>query len=37
MMAAENPLAFVTDAEVLQELVHRYVASGRWALGREVL
>ena len=37
MLAAENPLAFVTDAEVLQELVHRYVASGRWALGREVL
>jgi predicted nucleic acid-binding protein len=22
---------------VLQELVHRYLASGRWALGREVL
>ena len=37
MMTAEHPLAFVTDAEVLQELLHRYVASGRWALGREVL
>ena len=37
MMAAEHPPAFLTDAEVLQELVHRYVASGRWALGREVL
>ena len=37
MMAAEHPQSFVTDAEVLQELVHRYVASGRWALGREVL
>ena len=37
MLAAEHPQAFVTDAEVLQELVHRYVASGRWALGREVL
>ena len=37
MMAAEHPLSFVTDVEVLQELVHRYVASGRWALGREVL
>ena len=37
MMAAEHPLAFVTDVEVLQELVHRYIASGRWALGREVL
>ena len=37
MMAAEHPPTFLTDAEVLQELVHRYVASGRWALGREVL
>ena len=37
MLAAEQPRSFVTDAEVLQELVHRYVASGRWALGREVL
>ena len=37
MLAAEHPQSFVTDAEVLQELVHRYVASGRWALGRQVL
>ena len=37
MMAAEHPLSFVTDVEVLQELVHRYLASRRWALGREVL
>ena len=37
MMAAEHPLSFVTDVEVLQELLHRYVATGRWALGREVL
>ena len=37
MLAAEHPQSFVTDAEVLQELVHRYVASGRWALGREVM
>ena len=37
MMAAERPQAFVTDAEVLQELVHWYVATGRWTLGREVL
>lgn len=37
MLAAEHPQSFVTDAEVLQELVHRYVASGRWTLGREVL
>ena len=37
MMAAEHPLSFVTDVEVLQELVHRYLASERWVLGREVL
>ena len=37
MMVAEHPLSFVTDAEVLQELLHRYLASGRWELGREVL
>ena len=36
-IVAERSLSFVTDVEVLQELVHRYVASGRWALGREVL
>ena len=36
-MAAEEPQLFVTDSEVLQELMHRYVASGRWELGREVL
>ena len=37
MLAAEHPRSFVTDAEVLQELLHRYLASGRWGLGREVL
>ena len=36
-MAAEDPQPFVTDSEVLQELMHRYLASGRWALGLEVL
>ena len=36
-IAAEDPQPFVTDSEVLQELMHRYLASGRWALGREVL
>ena len=36
-MVAERPMSFVTDVEVLQELIHRYVASGRWFLGREVL
>jgi predicted nucleic acid-binding protein len=37
MMAAEDPLSFVTDAEVLQELLHRYLALRRWALGRDVV
>ena len=37
MMAAEHPLSFVTNAEVLQELVHRYLAIRLWALGREVV
>ena len=36
-MAAADPQLFVTDSEVLQELMHRYLASGRWALGRAVL
>ena len=34
---AEDPRPFVTDSEVLQELIHRYLAQGRWELGREVL
>lgn len=37
ILAAEHPMSFVTDAEVLQELLHRYLALERWALGREVL
>ena len=36
-MAAEHPLSFVTDAEVLQELLHRYLALRRWIMGREVV
>ena len=34
---AENPRPFVTDSEVLQELLHRYLAQGRWEMGREVV
>ena len=34
---AEDPQPFVTDSEVLQELLHRYMALRRWELGREVL
>lgn len=37
MLAAEHPQAFVTDAEVLQELLHRYLALRLWPQGREVL
>ena len=33
MMAAEHSLSFVTDVEVLQELLHRYVATGTMGLG----
>ena len=36
-IAADQPQSFVTDSEVLQELMHRYLALGRWELGREVL
>ena len=36
-LVAEHPALFVTDAEVVQELLHRYLALGRWAVGREVL
>ena len=34
---AQDPRPFVTDSEVLQELLHRYLALERWELGREVL
>ena len=36
-MVGESPRSFVTDAGVLKELLHRYLASRRWALGREVV
>lgn len=36
-LVAEQPRSFITDVEVLQELLHRYRSSGRWTLGREVL
>ena len=36
-MAARDTRAFMTDVEVLQELMHRYRSSGRWTLGRDVL
>src|SRR5437867_2483947 len=32
----ETPQVFVTDAEVLQEIIHRYVSLRRWPHGRFV-
>lgn len=37
LLVAERPEAFVTDAEVLQELLHRYLALHLWPLGRDVI
>lgn len=34
LLAAEHPKVFVTDAEVLQELLHRYLALRLWPQGR---
>lgn len=36
MLAADHPHAFITDAEVLQEMLHRYLALRLWPRGREV-
>jgi uncharacterized protein len=35
-LAAAAPQAFTTDAEVLQELLHYYLAAGNWAQGQAV-
>ena len=35
-LAAREPALFVTDAEVLQEIMHRYRAQNDWRRGREV-
>ena len=37
MIVERHPLKFVTSVEVLQELVHYYLSSRRWEIGREVL
>ena len=36
-LVARHPLSFITDAEVLQELLHRYSAIRRWERGAAVL
>lgn len=33
---ADNPTHFITDAEVLQELMHHYLRTNRWTVGREI-
>ena len=33
---AHNPAHFITDTEVLQELMHRYLRTNRWDAGREI-
>ena len=33
---ANNPAHFITDAEVLQELMHHYLRTNRWTSGREI-
>ncbi len=35
-MVTANPDRFLTDAEVFQEIIHRYVSVRRWPHGREV-
>lgn len=35
-VATVNPDRFLTDAEVFQEIIHRYVSVRRWPHGREV-
>ena len=36
-LAADHPRSFVTNVEVLQELLHRFTAPGRWPTGRYAL
>jgi predicted nucleic acid-binding protein len=36
-LVAEDPDAFVTSVEVIQELLHRYLSGGRWEAGRHVV
>ena len=34
---ANNPAHFMTDAQVLQEVMHHYRRTNRWMIGREIL
>jgi predicted nucleic acid-binding protein len=35
-LAAHHPARFITDAEVFQEILHRYRAIGRWHDGEQL-
>jgi predicted nucleic acid-binding protein len=37
ILARDQPQAFCTDAEVLQEILHRYVTAGTWTLQGKVI
>jgi predicted nucleic acid-binding protein len=36
-LAARHPRSFFTDAEVLQEMLHRYLALRRWPEGKRIV
>jgi predicted nucleic acid-binding protein len=36
LLAGEHHEVFITDAEVFQELLHRYISLRNWSEGREV-
>jgi predicted nucleic acid-binding protein len=36
-LAARHPRSFSTDAEVLQEMLHRYLTLPRWSDGKRVV
>ena len=36
LRVAENQIDATIDAEVLQEILHRYISTRRWALGKRV-
>jgi predicted nucleic acid-binding protein len=36
-LSARNPRSFFTDAEVLREMLHRYLALRRWPEGKRVV
>lgn len=37
LLAARHPRSFFTDAEVLQEMLHRYLSIRRWPAGKRVV